>query len=265
MVTIDTSGSGAIAEGTTRDHAPVMKANRWRWSRNLSAWYLPRTFRPETVDRYVTDTVTALKAAGVDVELIDGERDNTATRAARRQERDRELVELNEQRAATAATEADQAWQQAQRIAGMIPPGQPILVGHHSERRHRRDLAKIDRAMRRSIDADDTARHYQHRAAAAASRVEIAQTERTVIDPATIRPGDYVRAETPRERRSHGWHRVIRVNKTTVTVPALIGGDDVTWTDRIPLDHLVELRPADPQRTSRPPRDQAEGEDTSCT
>jgi hypothetical protein len=240
-------------------------ANRWRWSRRLGAWYLPRTFRPETVDRYVTATKAALEAAGVDVELVNGERDDPETRTTRRHQRDRQLVELHEQRAATATAEADHAWQQARGIAEMIPPGQPILVGHHSERRHRRDLAKIDRAMRRSIDADDTARHYQDRAAAAAHRVQLAETERTVIDPATIRPGDYVRAETPRERRNHGWHRVIRVNRKSVTVPALVGGDDVTWTDRIPLDHLVELRHADSQGTGRSAPGQAGGEDTSCT
>ena len=35
----------------------------------------------------------------------------------------------------------------------MIPLGQPILVGHHSEKRHRRDLKRIDEhfARRRNI------------------------------------------------------------------------------------------------------------------
>lgn len=244
-ITIDTSGSGATASGTTRDHAPIMRANGWRWSRNLGAWYLPQTFRPETVDRYVSQTTTALRAIGLEVELIDGPRDDDATRTARRRQRDRELVDLNQQRAATATAAAETAGRHAQRIADVIPPGQPILVGHHSEARHRRDLATMGRAMRRSIDANDTSRHYERRAAAAARRVEVEETERTVIDPATIRPGDHIRAETPRERRNHGWHRVIRVNKTTVTVPALVGGDAVSWTDRIPLDHVVELRPAD--------------------
>ncbi|WP_143132963.1 DUF3560 domain-containing protein, partial [Brucella cytisi] len=32
-----------------------------------------------------------------------------------------------------------------------IPFGQPILVGHHSEARHRRTIEKADRAMRASI------------------------------------------------------------------------------------------------------------------
>lgn len=34
-----------------------------------------------------------------------------------------------------------------------IPLGQPILVGHHSERRHRRHLERIDRLIRQGFDA----------------------------------------------------------------------------------------------------------------
>src|SRR5687767_11343825 len=51
-----------------------------------------------------------------------------------------------------ARRESQTAHGQAANIWGAIPMGQPILVGHHSERRHRRDLAKADRAMRKSID-----------------------------------------------------------------------------------------------------------------
>lgn len=38
-----------------------------------------------------------------------------------------------------------------------IPFGQPILVGHHSERRHRRAIERADAAMRRSIEASKAA------------------------------------------------------------------------------------------------------------
>ncbi|WP_132290495.1 DUF3560 domain-containing protein [Kribbella sp. VKM Ac-2568] len=34
-------------------------------------------------------------------------------------------------------------------ISDHIPLGQPILVGHHSERRHRRDIERMDRLMQR--------------------------------------------------------------------------------------------------------------------
>lgn len=46
-----------------------------------------------------------------------------------------------------------------------IPFGQPILVGHHSEGRHRRTIDRADKAMRRSIDADAKADHYERKAA----------------------------------------------------------------------------------------------------
>jgi hypothetical protein len=38
-----------------------------------------------------------------------------------------------------------------------IPMGQPILVGHHSERRHRGDLAREDNNMRKSVETSKLA------------------------------------------------------------------------------------------------------------
>ena len=38
-----------------------------------------------------------------------------------------------------------------------IPFGQPILVGHHSEGRHRRTIERAHNAMRRGIEADKKA------------------------------------------------------------------------------------------------------------
>lgn len=48
-----------------------------------------------------------------------------------------------------------------------IPPGQPILVGHHSERGHRRLLERSDRKMEQSIAASEKAAYYEHKAEAA--------------------------------------------------------------------------------------------------
>lgn len=47
-----------------------------------------------------------------------------------------------------------------------IPLGQPILVGHHSERRHRNDLARYERAIRKSIELSNAAKRAAERAAA---------------------------------------------------------------------------------------------------
>ncbi len=49
-------------------------------------------------------------------------------------------------------------------IMATIPLGQPILVGHHSERGHRRDLARIEKAITRSVEHGDKKREHQQAA-----------------------------------------------------------------------------------------------------
>ncbi len=49
-------------------------------------------------------------------------------------------------------------------LAGMIPFGQPILVGHYSEGRARRDQDKIHNGMRSSIDNYSKAAEFRSRA-----------------------------------------------------------------------------------------------------
>lgn len=47
---------------------------------------------------------------------------------------------------------AEQAYSAARQTADMIPFGQPILVGHHSQRRAERDFDRIHRNMGKSIE-----------------------------------------------------------------------------------------------------------------
>jgi hypothetical protein len=48
----------------------------------------------------------------------------------------------------------------------MIPPGQPILVGHHSERGHRAHLKRIDQHFAKAKQHHHTAEYFRRRAAA---------------------------------------------------------------------------------------------------
>ncbi len=73
------------------------------------------------------------------------------------------------ERAARKDAEAQAARAQSDRITSAIPLGQPILTGHHSEQRHRRDLARSDRAMHKSIDAAKEAQELRGQAAAVGS------------------------------------------------------------------------------------------------
>lgn len=62
-------------------------------------------------------------------------------------------------------TESQNRYETARKIGSFIPMGQPILVGHHSEARHRRDINRIDTNMRKSIEADEKAKYYRDKVA----------------------------------------------------------------------------------------------------
>ena len=59
--------------------------------------------------------------------------------------------------------QSEERYDAAKSIGSRIPMGQPILVGHHSERGHRADLKRIDNNMRKSIEHDDKAHYYERR------------------------------------------------------------------------------------------------------
>lgn len=234
---VDVSGSGAMAQGTIRDLAPVMKAKGWRWSRNLRAWFLPRTWRHETVDMRVEQTVEALAEVGVAAEVVGhDDRDREDERAARRLERDAELIDLHEARAQRAEGRAQASWDKARQISDVIPMGQPVLRGHHSEGRHRRDLGRIHDHMRKGTEASKDAKQSRAKAASARQRVARSGSDEPRFVPDDVRKGDLV------QHRSGSWHRVLRVNAKSVTIPALVGGESVSWTDRLPWDKIRDVQ-----------------------
>lgn len=73
--------------------------------------------------------------------------------------------ERYEQRAEAAEKRLDRRHEAARAQVAGIPFGQPILVGHHSEKRHRCDLTKHDSHMRAAINESDKAAYYRGKAA----------------------------------------------------------------------------------------------------
>ncbi|HCX5769246.1 TPA: DUF3560 domain-containing protein, partial [Escherichia coli] len=65
------------------------------------------------------------------------------------------------------ASESAQALDEVERLAAMIPPGQPILVGHHSEHRARRDAQRIENGMKRAVMLFERAEYWEERARSA--------------------------------------------------------------------------------------------------
>ncbi|HGV5093444.1 TPA: DUF3560 domain-containing protein, partial [Klebsiella pneumoniae] len=74
------------------------------------------------------------------------------------EDEDSTLFDRQEQRAGRfsdysdrRAVESEQALAHVDSLASAVPLGQPILVGHHSERRARRHAQKIENGMKRAV------------------------------------------------------------------------------------------------------------------
>jgi hypothetical protein len=89
------------------------------------------------------------------------------------QEHKDQKIDVMLDRAAKARKEADAQYKKAETIGSAIPFGQPILVGHHSEKRHRADVQKIETAQRKFVEANDKASYYAGKADAAAGNNSI--------------------------------------------------------------------------------------------
>lgn len=85
-------------------------------------------------------------------------------------------MEKREEWAGKAEARADAKFESVRKVADNIPFGQPILVGHHSERRARRDADRIHSGMDKAVELSKLADHHEAKA-----RGISAQLERTVF------------------------------------------------------------------------------------
>ena len=91
--------------------------------------------------------------------------DEDTSLVARAEERAERFEDYKEKR----TEDANRAHAAVKSIADQIPFGQPILVGHHSERHARKDAQRIENGMRRAVQMWDTAQYWKSRAAGAIS------------------------------------------------------------------------------------------------
>jgi len=68
-------------------------------------------------------------------------------------------------RACQAASQSAGRHVAVRAILSFISPGQPILVGHHSEKRHRRDLKRMDQHMEKAVALANKADYLEEKAA----------------------------------------------------------------------------------------------------
>ena len=89
-----------------------------------------------------------------------------------RRERMEARVEKRRDWSEKAAVRSDARLKTAHTIADGIPLGQPILVGHHSERRHRKDAERIRTNMSKGIEEQKLSQHHDRIADTLEDRLE---------------------------------------------------------------------------------------------
>jgi hypothetical protein len=94
------------------------------------------------------------------IELAGEIGDENTTLVERAEAKAERLENLSERR----TQDADRAQKAVHAIADGIPFGQPILVGHHSERHARKDAEKIENGMRKAVECWKAAQYWQDRA-----------------------------------------------------------------------------------------------------
>lgn len=83
-----------------------------------------------------------------------------------RKERQEARAERYREYAENAAKRATAAFNASNDAVANIPLGQPILIGHHSEKAHRRALERSNGAMMRSVHESEKAAYYARKAEA---------------------------------------------------------------------------------------------------
>jgi chaperonin cofactor prefoldin len=138
-----------------------LKMHGFRWSSRQSIWYSKDNDRT----RRIAEEVTVQQA-----DEPTGEKLSFAERMEAKREHLEARQERLEERAQKLDAQSTQAFNKAHSISEHIPFGQPILVGHHSEGKHRRDLERINSGMSKAVElykeaeqtaqaAEGTARH----------------------------------------------------------------------------------------------------------
>lgn len=82
-----------------------------------------------------------------------------------RRERLERKIERREDWAASRKKKSDATLDSVRRLADSIPLGQPILVGHHSEKRARKDAERIRSGMDKGMEHLKMAQHHESAAA----------------------------------------------------------------------------------------------------
>lgn len=205
---VHTRAEGTLIEGSTKGDGvwDIVRNHGFRFSRHVGLYI--RNSRDKTANRSrINAAADALRDAGFTVEVdID---DTTPGRSfadaeAERTQRAEERADRYGRRASRNTAAGEARWQRTRGRMAAVPPGQPILAGHHSERGHRRLLDWADNQDRKAVGEMRKGKYWAERAQAASDHQKHRESVGT-----TRRRIDRLEADRRRivRRLEEGWTR----------------------------------------------------------
>lgn len=178
---------GTLVDGTSRGDggAEVLKVHRARWSRNLGCWYFPHSRDRMAQEHRINGLKAALEEAGftVEVEITNEDFRTVQEREQERIERQEERVNALAQKVARKEEALRVVEERAQSAFEALPPmGEPIKVGHHSERRHRKAIKRAHDLTGKSVEAQRELEQARAQLRSAQSTTGARYSQRTVYN-----------------------------------------------------------------------------------
>lgn len=149
-------------------------------------------------------------------------------------------VERLREKADKMRSESVDAFRDARKIQDSIPMGQPILIGHYSEKRSRRDRDRIDANIKKSIEKQEQAEYYDDKLAAAENNKVISSDNPQAIELLE----DKISKLKARQQRYKDMNKYYRKHKTMVGFEDLSEEKAEEINKRIDEDYSFNKKPA---------------------
>ncbi|MET7474710.1 DUF3560 domain-containing protein [Streptomyces sp. NPDC005648] len=163
-----THENGTTVEGSAKGDGVWEALRPLGWAYRRTPGIFIRGSRYKGADRWkINRAAEAVRALGLSCAVVIEEGMSFAEREAARVDAAEQRADRFTDRAGRAAASSQSARDASDRIGERFWMGQPILVGHHSEGRARRDQERMHNAMRTSIAESERAGYWASRAAAA--------------------------------------------------------------------------------------------------
>ncbi len=128
------------------------------------------------------------------------------------EERKEYKKELYQERIEQAEQRSQAHYERQNKILSAIPMGQPIIVGHHSEKRHRNDLKRMDNEMRKSIQESEKADYYRNNVESIDNNNAISSDDPKAIEKLQAKIKELEEAKIEVKARPHEWYELPYLN-----------------------------------------------------